>query len=114
MAQVLTILGYFLPVAEIMQQDWPTLSLSVHRICSVQIAYCITSPPVPAAVLNAITFESKCFRVVSDGTYTNSAALYSGPETHGHAEAVVSFNDQGEYSIVYWSEETPETAAKPA
>lgn len=71
-------------------------------------------PPLPAAVTSAVAFESRTFRILSEGSYVNTATKYTGPEARARVEAVVHFDDNGNYTVVYWSENGPEAAQAPA
>lgn len=70
-------------------------------------------PPVPASVTSMVCFESHSFRLVSEGTYANMTAGRDHLRARARVEAVVTFDEKGNYTFVYWSEAKPDTA-KPA
>ena len=70
-------------------------------------------PPVPAALTSMLGFESRTFRLVSEGLYANTTAGRDHLRARARVEAVVSFDEQGNYTLVYWSEAKPDTAAAP-
>lgn len=70
-------------------------------------------PPVPAPVTSMVCFESRSFRIVSEGTYANTTAGQDHLRARARVEAVVTFDEKGNYTFVYWSEAIPDTA-KPA
>jgi len=67
-------------------------------------------PPVPAAVTGAVSFASRCFRLVSEGTYAISSGNSEGKRARARVEAVVQFDDTGHYTFVYWSEAAADAA----
>lgn len=73
----------------------------------------VVEPPVPTAVTGALSFASRCFRLVSEGTYAHTGGNSEGKRARARVEAVVQFDDAGNYSFVYWSED-PTAAAQPA
>lgn len=61
-------------------------------------------PPVPASVTGTLSFASRCFRLVSEGTYAITTGGTEGKRARARVEAVVQFDDSGHYTFVYWSE----------
>ncbi len=70
-------------------------------------------PPVPASVTSLVCFESRTFRLVSEGLYANTTAGRDHLRARARVEAVVTFDENGNYTFVYWSEAKPDTA-RPA
>ena len=60
--------------------------------------------PAPALPAQAFLFESRCFRIVSEGRYARVDE--QGREYHGtaaHVEAVVRFDASGNANFIYWN-----------
>lgn len=78
------------------------------------VASAPAEPPVPASVTSLLGFESRCFRIVSEGTYANTTAGRDHLRARARVEAVVMFDAEGNHTYLYWSEETPDTPAPAA
>ena len=60
---------------------------------------------------SAVSFASRCFRLVSEGTYATTSGNSEGKRARARVEAVVQFDDAGNYTFVYWSESPASAAA---
>jgi type II secretory pathway component PulK len=59
-------------------------------------------PEQPGALPPALALESRCFRIISAGRYASLAEEEEYDRASARIEAIVNFDDQGDYRIVRW------------